>query len=264
MKKQISLCVAAALCLAASAGQPMKFLSFNIWGDYFKNPVGEREAAIESTIRQRRGTRGRHRVHDPAVRAGRHLAPGGDAQLVERLPVQEPLRRLRHRARRRGGVDATRRREGADEAALDQPRAAALQEGPPRAARLGPRLLPRQHGRGEERHVGRAGGQDRQAALHLVRDAFLVQGQRRGERRDPRVQRPADHVASLGAPPQVGRPARDRRRRPQRQARRAGARRVRAQRVRERGGRGGRPLAALFAPWRPQARRGSTRRASTA
>ena len=52
MKKKISLSVAAALCLAASAGQPMKFLSFNIWGDYFKNPVGEREAAIESTIRQ--------------------------------------------------------------------------------------------------------------------------------------------------------------------------------------------------------------------
>ena len=52
MKKKISLSVAAALCLAASAGQPMKFLSFNIWGDYFKNPVGERESAIESTIRQ--------------------------------------------------------------------------------------------------------------------------------------------------------------------------------------------------------------------
>ena len=132
----------------------------------------------------RRGTRGRHRVHDPAVRAGRHLAPGGDAQLVERLPVQEPLRRLRHRARRRGGVDAPRRREGADEAALDQPRAAALQEGPTRAARLWSRLLPCQHGCGEERHVGRAGGQVRQAALHRVRHAFLVQGQRGGERRD--------------------------------------------------------------------------------
>ena len=52
MKTKFSLSVAAALCLAASAGQPMKFLSFNIWGDYFKNPVGEREAAIESTIRQ--------------------------------------------------------------------------------------------------------------------------------------------------------------------------------------------------------------------
>ena len=35
MEKKISLYVAAALCLAASAGQPMKFLSFNIWGDYF-------------------------------------------------------------------------------------------------------------------------------------------------------------------------------------------------------------------------------------
>ena len=47
---------AAALLDVAEAcgkgGNPMKFLSFNIWGDYFKNPVEERESAIESAIRQ--------------------------------------------------------------------------------------------------------------------------------------------------------------------------------------------------------------------
>ncbi|MBR0066356.1 MAG: glycoside hydrolase family 99-like domain-containing protein, partial [Kiritimatiellae bacterium] len=29
---------------------PLKFLSFNIWGDYFENPVEEREAGVEATI----------------------------------------------------------------------------------------------------------------------------------------------------------------------------------------------------------------------
>ena len=44
--------LAVALCANATSAETMRFLSFNIWGDYFKNPVAEREAAIESTIRQ--------------------------------------------------------------------------------------------------------------------------------------------------------------------------------------------------------------------
>lgn len=38
-------------CLASSAtAAQLKFLSFNVWGDYFKNPVSEREAGIEAAI----------------------------------------------------------------------------------------------------------------------------------------------------------------------------------------------------------------------
>ena len=43
----------AALLLVASlaaAGAPLKFLTFNIWGDYFGNPVEERAAGVEATI----------------------------------------------------------------------------------------------------------------------------------------------------------------------------------------------------------------------
>ena len=36
------------LCSQPSA--PLKFMSFNIWGDYFGNPVEEREAGVEATI----------------------------------------------------------------------------------------------------------------------------------------------------------------------------------------------------------------------
>ena len=51
-KRATTILLAVALCANAASAEAMKFLSFNIWGDYFKNPVGEREAAIESTIRQ--------------------------------------------------------------------------------------------------------------------------------------------------------------------------------------------------------------------
>lgn len=35
---------------AHEASAPLKFMSFNIWGDYFGNPVYEREAGVEATI----------------------------------------------------------------------------------------------------------------------------------------------------------------------------------------------------------------------
>ena len=39
------------LCLASPAyAASLKFLTFNIWGDYFKNPVSEREAGVEAAI----------------------------------------------------------------------------------------------------------------------------------------------------------------------------------------------------------------------
>lgn len=34
--------LAVALCANAASAEAMRFLSFNIWGDYFKNPVDER------------------------------------------------------------------------------------------------------------------------------------------------------------------------------------------------------------------------------
>ena len=34
----------------SSHAAPLRFLSFNIWGDYFKNPVEERQAGVESVI----------------------------------------------------------------------------------------------------------------------------------------------------------------------------------------------------------------------
>ena len=37
------------MAFAADAA-PLKFMTFNIWGDYFGNPVGEREAGVEATI----------------------------------------------------------------------------------------------------------------------------------------------------------------------------------------------------------------------
>ena len=60
MKNLSKLILAPSLALAMAAGcrteppaaqaAPLKFLSFNIWGDYFGNPVGEREAAMEAAI----------------------------------------------------------------------------------------------------------------------------------------------------------------------------------------------------------------------
>ena len=49
---KMTIAFAAAACAATLSAAPMRFLSFNIWGDYFKNPVSERDAAIEATIRQ--------------------------------------------------------------------------------------------------------------------------------------------------------------------------------------------------------------------
>ena len=46
----IGLVVMLAAMSGTAAGAPLKFLTFNIWGDYFKNPVEERAAGVESTI----------------------------------------------------------------------------------------------------------------------------------------------------------------------------------------------------------------------
>ena len=42
--------LAAAFLCGAAEGAPLKFLTFNVWGDYFKNPVEEREAGVEAAI----------------------------------------------------------------------------------------------------------------------------------------------------------------------------------------------------------------------
>jgi len=52
MMKKHTVLFSTALCATVLFASPMRFLSFNIWGDYFKNPVPERDAAIEATIRQ--------------------------------------------------------------------------------------------------------------------------------------------------------------------------------------------------------------------
>jgi len=49
--KRFLLAAAVAMCAAASAA-PLKFMTFNIWGDYFKNPVAEREEGVEAAIRR--------------------------------------------------------------------------------------------------------------------------------------------------------------------------------------------------------------------
>ena len=48
----VGIVVAAIAAHPASAADvaPLKFMTFNIWGDYFGNPVGEREAGVEATI----------------------------------------------------------------------------------------------------------------------------------------------------------------------------------------------------------------------
>lgn len=42
----------AVLAIVAGAGESARFMGFNIWGDYFDNPVGEREAGVLATIRR--------------------------------------------------------------------------------------------------------------------------------------------------------------------------------------------------------------------
>ena len=50
MKTYIAIAISSlVLCLDARAGN-LKFMTFNIWGDYFENPVDEREAGVEATI----------------------------------------------------------------------------------------------------------------------------------------------------------------------------------------------------------------------
>ena len=171
--------------------------------------------------------------------------------------LRAPRRRLRHRARRRGGGPAPRGRpRRLPPRELGQPRAAPLPEVAPEAARLRPRLLPPLPAGREERDVGRAGGPHRRAPLHRVRDALLVAGQRAGERRDPRTERAPRAEPRGGHPPEVGRPAGDRRRRPEQPPRLARARGVPPRRLPQRGGRGARALHAPLAPRLSRAREG--------
>jgi endonuclease/exonuclease/phosphatase family metal-dependent hydrolase len=48
--KRIALLVAVAALSLSVKSEPLRFLTFNIWGDYFNNPVAEREAGVEATI----------------------------------------------------------------------------------------------------------------------------------------------------------------------------------------------------------------------
>ena len=52
MKTNACLFVVGVLLAGSAAAAPLRFLSFNIWGDYFKNPVEEREAGVERSIRK--------------------------------------------------------------------------------------------------------------------------------------------------------------------------------------------------------------------
>lgn len=49
MSRTILLAAIAALSLSVKS-EPLRFLTFNIWGDYFNNPVAEREKGVEATI----------------------------------------------------------------------------------------------------------------------------------------------------------------------------------------------------------------------
>lgn len=50
MMNRIALAVAVAALSLPVKSEPLRFLTFNIWGDYFNNPVAEREAGVEATI----------------------------------------------------------------------------------------------------------------------------------------------------------------------------------------------------------------------
>lgn len=51
LSTRVAFVAAASVVFAVAAeATPLKFLSFNIWGDYFNNPVSEREAGVEATI----------------------------------------------------------------------------------------------------------------------------------------------------------------------------------------------------------------------
>ena len=49
MKRMVLIIAVAVLSLSAKS-RPLRFLTFNIWGDYFNNPVEEREKGVEATI----------------------------------------------------------------------------------------------------------------------------------------------------------------------------------------------------------------------
>ena len=46
----LAACAAVVVAAIAADAAPLKFMTFNIWGDYFGNPVCEREAGVEATI----------------------------------------------------------------------------------------------------------------------------------------------------------------------------------------------------------------------
>ena len=51
--KNAFLLLSAALSLSVAAA-PLRFVSFNIWGDYFGNPVAERQDGVSAIIRGHR------------------------------------------------------------------------------------------------------------------------------------------------------------------------------------------------------------------
>lgn len=50
MTSRTIVAVAVAALQFTVMAEPLRFLTFNIWGDYFNNPVAEREAGVEATI----------------------------------------------------------------------------------------------------------------------------------------------------------------------------------------------------------------------
>lgn len=50
MTSRTVVAVAVAALQFTVMAEPLRFLTFNIWGDYFNNPVAEREAGVEATI----------------------------------------------------------------------------------------------------------------------------------------------------------------------------------------------------------------------
>ena len=143
-----------AIALSAVAA-PLRFLSFNIWGDYFKNPVEDRTDG--RSWRKRTAGLGCGVVcevrppyaRDPADLVGesalREHEGGGDRNAAGRRD---------ERASPRG------RAEGLFEMAqeLRQPRAPLLQREAVEGARPGTRLLPSPSPGREERDVGRLRG----------------------------------------------------------------------------------------------------------
>jgi len=53
-KGSIFATVAAGVLATTAEASPIRFMTFNIWGDYFGNPVAEREAGVEAAILEAR------------------------------------------------------------------------------------------------------------------------------------------------------------------------------------------------------------------